>query len=161
MQKIHVPTAAPLQPRLSCRNLLPRKIKSGIRLYGARFRQQLPLPRPAQRLVIILLPDIICPIASIVQLRLTIAIAQPREAVSGILGLEVVEADLHHGFDVVQGGAGPECGNGSGGPVLVPGAARVVPDGALHEEVFVSDEVVYGFLGGGEGFDVVRLETVD
>ena len=61
----------------------------------------------------------------------------------------------------MQGGAWPECGDGPVGAGLVPGAACVVPDGALHEAVLEGDEVGDGLGLRREARDVVRLEAVD
>lgn len=61
----------------------------------------------------------------------------------------------------MQRRAGPEGQDGPVGAALVPGAAGVGPDGALHEVVLVLDKVLDGLLLGRELGNVGRLVAVD
>ena len=126
-----------------------------------RLREQLSPPALADGLVVIVFADVVSPIRSIVELGLTIAVAEPGEAVAGVLDVPVLHAQVGHGLEVVQGGARPERRDGAVGAALVPGAAGVGPHGLLHEVVLVGDKVLDRLLAGGELADVVGLVTVD
>lgn len=128
---------------------------------GTALGEQLTLAGGRQRRAVVLLADVVSPVGSVVELGLRVAVSEPGKAVAGIGKVKVVEAELLDGLNVVQGGAGPQGGDGAVRALLVPRAAGVGPDGAAHVVLLELDKVTDGLLRGRERGNVGGLEAVD